>query len=466
MTAPRYGPPVSRQAARASGPGGGPPAARGAALGLSWVAVCIVGSGALVYGYLALIARELPAGEYADFGAFWSIALIIGFGAFLPIELELARLLSGRPAGSPLPTGTARAIGGLVLLSLVAVLATVPLLVPAVGGAGAVVALLAVCLVSGGQFLLRGLLLGSGRLHLHGTLLLVDAGLRVAAAAAVAVLLPGAGPAAFAWTLVAAIGLAHLPVLVVLLRARARSAAGTGPAAPPVGGADPDARPASAFLGAVGPLLIGTLSAQVLLNAAPVLVSGLATAADGAAADQFTATFTLVRLPLFVAVPLQSALVPLLTQLATSGEPGALRRFLLRVCAGIAGLALVGGLIGLTAGPALVELLFGDRYALPADRTALLAVGCGLHLGLLVVSQALLASGLHRHVAVVWCAGLVAGGIAFALVPDLVLRAATAFTLGSGVALVWGIAVLLRRSAPSTPPVPSTPDSEEGLRRA
>ena len=444
---------------------------RGAASSLSWVAVCIVGSGALVYGYLALIARGLPAGEYADFGAFWSIALIIGFGAFLPVELELARLLSGRPAGSRLPAGTARAVGGLVGLTLVVVLAAAPLLSPAVGGAGGVVALLAICLVSGGQFLLRGLLLGGNRLHLHGTLLLVDAGLRVTAAAAVLLLLPGAGPAAFAWTLVLAIGLAHLPVLTVLLRSRARSAGDAGPAPQPADGEDPAGRSARAFLAAVGTLLIGTLSAQVLLNAAPVVVSALATETGGAVADQFTATFTLVRLPLFVAVPLQSALVPVLTSLATSGATGALRRFLLRLCAGVAGVAVLGGVLGATVGPALVELLFGDRYALPAGSTALLAVGCGLHLGLLVVSQALLASGLHRQVAVVWCTGLAAGGLVLALVPDLVLRAAAGFTLGSGVALVWGLVVLLRRSAAPPRTVPTVPDPiaidpEEGLRRA
>src|SRR3954451_16310043 len=90
---------------------------RRVSLALSWVAVCIVVSGALVYGYLALIAHALSGGEYADFGAFWSIALIIGFGAFLPVELELARLLSSRPRGSRLPAGTLPAIGGLVGVS-------------------------------------------------------------------------------------------------------------------------------------------------------------------------------------------------------------------------------------------------------------------------------------------------------------------------------------------------------------
>lgn len=426
-----------------------------ASLALSWVAVCIVISGALVYGYLALIAHALSGGEYADFGAFWSIALIIGFGAFLPVELELARLLSSRPRGLRLPAGTLRATAALVVASLLVLLVTLPLLSPAVGGPGVVLALLAICLVSGGQFLVRGILLGNGRLHLHGSLLLLDASLRVGAAVAVVVLLPDAGPAAFAWTLVAAISLAHLPVLAVLARSRARTAPVL--AATPVPGPGP-------FLAAVGALLIGTLCAQVLLNAAPVLVSGLATEATGEIADQFTATFTLVRLPLFVAVPLQSALVPLLTQLSTTGTAGALRRFVLALSAGIAGLAVLGGVLGLTIGPPLVELLFGARYALPAGSTALLAVGSGLHLGLLVVSQTLLASGRHRQVAVGWATGLVVGGLAFALVPDLVLRAALGFTLGSAAALVFGVAVLLRRSAP--PVHRSTSAREEGLRRA
>ena len=419
--------------------------------------MCIVVSGALVYGYLALIAHALSGGEYADFGAYWSIALIIGFGAFLPVELELARLLSSRPPGSRLPTGTMRAIGGLVAGTLLVVLATLPLLLPALGGAGVVLALLAICVVSGGQFLLRGILLGSGRLHLHGSLLLLDAALRVGAAAAVVVLLPDAGPAAFAWTLVFAISLAHLPVLALLARSRSRSPR------PPSSGPDVAA---GAFFAAIGALLIGTLCAQVLLNAAPVLVSGLATEATGDLADQFTATFTLVRLPLFVAVPLQSALVPLLTRLSTDGAVGALRRFVLTLAAGIAGLAVLGGLLGLTIGPPLVELLFGERYALPAGPTALLAVGSGLYLGLLVVSQALLASGLHRQVAIGWAIGLGAAGLAFALVPDLVLRAALGFTVGSGVALVWGVVVLLRRPPGSTTPVRPESVAEEGLRRA
>jgi O-antigen/teichoic acid export membrane protein len=415
------------------------------------VAACIVAAGVLTYGYLALVAHALPTGRYGAFGAYWSIALIIGFGAFLPVELELARLLASRQGRAALPPGALATAAGLAGLSLTAVLAGLPLLLPAVGGFAVAVPLLALCVISGVQFVLRGLLLGTGRLRLHGSLLLLDAALRVAAAAVVAVAWPGAGPAAFAWTLVIAITVVHtggLAWLVVTRRVHRRDVA---PAA--------DAR---AFPAAVAPLLVGSLCAQVLLNAGPVLVSAAADAGSAALVDRYVATFTLVRLPLFVAVPLQSALVPALTRLSASADPGALRRFLLRLTAGIAALAALGGLLGAAIGPALVRLVFGARYALPGSDTALLASGSGLYLGLLVVSQTLLGARRHRQIALVWLTGLAAGVLVFALVDGLVLRAALFFTVGTAAALLAGLAVLLRPgvAAPSPDPL------REGARRA
>ena len=60
-----------------------------------------MGSGLLVNAYLAIIARTVSAAEYAYFGAFWSLALVAGFGMFLPIEQETARLMQvpDRPRG-------------------------------------------------------------------------------------------------------------------------------------------------------------------------------------------------------------------------------------------------------------------------------------------------------------------------------------------------------------------------------
>ncbi|MCZ2829752.1 hypothetical protein O2W14_12995 [Modestobacter sp. VKM Ac-2986] len=404
------------------------------------MAVCIILSGVATYAYLALVARALPVADYGWFGSYWSLALVVGFGAFLPVELELARLVQLRPPGARVPAGAPVALAGLALAGAVVLLLAASALVPALGGqVGFLVALLCVCAVSAGQFLLRGLLLGTGRLGLHGTVLLLDSGLRVLLAAGLTWVAPDAGATAYAWTLVAAMALAHLPLLGWLLLRRRR-------AVPVPVASEPGSRP---FLGAVGHLLIGTLCAQVLLNAAPVLVTGAAGAGEAVLAAQFVASYTLVRLPLFVAVPLQSALIPVLTHVQAEGDGARLRAAVVR---GLAALAAAGVLalgVGLWLGPPVVGLVFGDGYALPGGEIALLAVGSVAHLGLLVAGQALVAGARHRAVAVVWLSGLAAAAVVFVLVPDLVLRSGLAFTVGSTVALLAAAAVLLAARPPA-----------------
>jgi O-antigen/teichoic acid export membrane protein len=267
----------------------------------------------------------------------------------------------------------------------------------------------------------------------HGTVLLVDSGLRVLLAAALARTTPDAAGSSYAWTLVVAMGLAHLPLLAWLLLRRGRPAR------------DPDDAPAGTFVRAVGHLLIGSLCAQVLLNAAPVLITALAAPGEEVVAAQFVASYTLVRLPLFVAVPLQSAMIPVLVQLQAEGGGARLKGLLRRGLAAVLVLGVAAAAVGLWLGPWVVSLVFGDAYALPGGEIAVLAVGSVLHLGLLVAGQALVAAGRHRAVAAVWVAGLVAAALCFLLVPDLVLRAALAFTVGSGVALACAAVALLRR---------------------
>ncbi|MGY1604105.1 hypothetical protein [Geodermatophilus sp. SYSU D00815] len=400
---------------------------------LSWVALCLVLSGLLVYVYLAVIARALPTAEYGWFGAYWSLVLVVGFGAFLPVELELTRLVHLRPAGAPLPPGTASAVGGMTVLSLATVLAGWPLLSPALGGrTGLLAALVGVCLVSSAQFVLRGLLLGRGRVGAHGGVLLLDSALRVVGAVLVAVLVATPTASDFGWTLVAAIALAHLPLLVVLLvRARRHRA-------PVV--ETPGTR---LRLRAVGHLLLASLAAQALLNAAPVLVTHAADPDEATVAAAFVASFTLVRLPLFVAVPLQSTLLPALTEVRASTGRGAQRRITLRVAALVAAAAAVAALVAALAGGPLVSLLFGARYALPGGDLAVLAAGSVLYIGVLLVTQALVASARHRDSAVTWIVALISSAVVFAVVPDLAARAALAFAVGSGVGLLAGTAALL-----------------------
>lgn len=402
-------------------------------LSLGFVAACIAVSGLLVYAYLAVIARNSTPADYSYFGAFWSLALIVGFGAFLPVEQALARALQDPGGRRAALRSAATVAGGIATAQLVLLAAVSPLLWPAIGGRPAtLVALGALCPVSAAQFVVRGVLVGLGRLRRHGLVLLGDSALRVLLASGVA-LVGSPESATFAWTLVAAIALAHVPLLPGLARAVSAHDAG----APHDTGAR---HPLGA---AVAPLLLGALCAQLLLNGIPVLVSAVASGAEQGRAGQFLAAFTLARIPLFVLVPLQSAIIPALTALATAGPPAALARVLARTAAAILALGAAGVAVALVLGPELVQLVFGGQYRLPATDLALMVAGVGAHVGLLLVTQALIAGSLQRNVALSWLAALAVAGAVFAVVPDLLLRAELAFLAGSVTGWVVGNAQIL-----------------------
>jgi O-antigen/teichoic acid export membrane protein len=403
------------------------------------VGLGIVGSGVLVNVYLAIVARGLTAAEYARFGAFWSVALVVGFGVFLPIEQETARLQQtpGRP-GRILRSALLTAVG-MAGVQLLVLAAAAPLLAKAFGGSYVTVLALGVlCLVSAGQFVVRGALIGLDRMRHYALLTLGDAVLRVTLAGGVALLAAEPDSPEFAWTLVMAIALAHGPTLILLLRRKVRAGV-----VPPLGTGTVTAGKVAR---SVAPLLLGSLCAQLLLNGPPVLVPALAsTPAQATLAGQFVAAFTLTRIPLFLVVPLQTALLPTLTALLHAGDLAALRRVVGRLAAGVAVLAVLAVLLGLTVGPVLVKLIFGPQYELAGGHMALLALGVASYVGLVIVTQVLVAAARHRDVAWSWLAGVVAGVVLALVIPDLLLRAELAFLAGSGVAWLVSISVVLTR---------------------
>jgi O-antigen/teichoic acid export membrane protein len=401
------------------------------------VVVGIVASGLLINAYLAIVARSLTAAEYAYFGAFWSLAQVAGFGMFLSIEQETARLLQTPRR----PLGVLRAVLLTAATMAVALLAVValgwPLLSKAFGGQSVtVVAVGVLCLVSAGQFVVRGALIGMDRMGRHAAIMLLDSALRVGLAALVATLMTTPGSPEFAWTLVVAIGLAHAPQLLSLLRRRTRAATEPDPAA---GRLAP-----RAVWTAVAPLLMGSLCAQLLLNGPPVLVPVLAqNQMDVTRAGQFLAVFTLARIPLFLVVPLQTALLPIFTSILHAGDRTALVRVVRWLSLGLLALAAAALGLGFLIGPWLVGLIFGPAYVLPGSHVALLAVGVAAYIGLVLVTQVLVASVRHRLVAWSWLSGLLVAGVVLAVVPDLLLRAELAFLLGSAAGWLVGTGLVL-----------------------
>ncbi|MBW4720777.1 lipopolysaccharide biosynthesis protein [Saccharothrix obliqua] len=399
-------------------------------------------SGLLVNAYLAIVARNVSPAEYAHFGSFWSLALVVGFGVFLPVEQELARLLPGR-SDRRTPARSALAVAGVIgLVELAVVLAATPLLLDSFGGHGlTMAALAAMCLVSAGQFVVRGLLIGLNRMGTYGLVQVLDTALRVALALTVG-LFGVSDSAGFAWTLVIAVLLAHLPVAPLLLRRVRETPAVTTPPAEPV--------TTRRFAGAVAPLLLGSLCAQLLLNGLPVAVPLMAGPGEQDAAGHFLAAFLLARIPLFVAVPLQSVLLPSMAALADAGR-GRLVRALLRLAAGLAVLAACGVAVAWTFGPWLVRLVFGAAYVIEPGDLALIVLGVIAHLGLVITTQALVASALHPAVAWSWLCGIVVAGVAFAVVPGLLLRTELAFLLGSGAGWLFAMIYLVAHSRRPSP---------------
>lgn len=395
-----------------------------------------MGSGLLVNAYLAIIARNISAAEYAYFGAFWSLALVAGFGVFLPIEQETARLLQvpDRPRGllrAALLTALSPAA---VLVVLVAV--TAPWLAHAFGGhAVSVVAFAVLCLISAGQFVVRGALVGMDRMDRYALVMVLDTLFRVMFAAVVALLVDDPGSSTFAWTLVAAVGLAHAPQLYLLATRRVR----LGSTVPAMG---THTVTVGEVRRAVTPLLLGSLCAQLLLNGPPVLIPALASnEAEITRAGQFIAAFTLARVPLFLVVPLQTALLPILSGLLHSGDRAALRRVMLHITIGLAGLGVAALALGYFAGPPLVGLIFGQSYVLGGRDVALLAVGVAAYIALVLVTQVLVAAVRHRLVAWSWLSGVVVATVILFTVPDLLLAAELAFLAGS--ATGWLVGTLL-----------------------
>ncbi|WP_328303422.1 lipopolysaccharide biosynthesis protein [Actinomycetospora sp. NBC_00405] len=393
-------------------------------------------SGLIVNVYLAVVARALPPAEYATFGSFWALALVVGFGAFLPLEQELARRLplpGDRQALLRAASGAAAVLAGIALVVLVGAL---PIIWRSLDGdVSVLLALGALCVVSAGQFLVRGTLIGTDRLVRHAAVMVLDAVLRLGFAVGVFIV-GGADAAAFCWALVAAIVLAHLPQLPAAWR---RAVAWERPLSP---GARADRPSVRGLTRAAMPLLVGSVCAQLLLNGLPVLVVAEAGEANEAAAGVFVAAFTLAKAPLSMVVPLQSAVVPTLTRLIAADRRREVVVLLVKGVALLGAVAAIGVPLAFFVGPWVVSLVFGADYTIGGLDLAIILCGVLAHIGLVVVTQVHVARGRHRDVALSWTAGLLTAGVTFWLVPGVILSGEVAFGVGSAVGAVVSALIL------------------------
>lgn len=386
-----------------------------------------VGAGAAIAGvgsYVLLIvaARSLAPDDYGSFSTYWSIAVILGFGLYLPIEQETVRRIAPVPSepGSPRLLST---------VAVVAAAATGLLLVVLAGSAwwsidaGFLSASLLAAVAATGVayavlFPVRGVVSGRHRPAVYAGILSTEGALRIVLPLLLA--LAGAPVEAFALAVAAAALLSVVPAIPELLAVRSIALA-----------------PArfSGFAGAVAHLVVAALAAQALING-PVLLARAAAPDDPVLAGQVLALLSLARIPTFVYQAAQVLYLPRVAQRFAAGDIRGSSQIVLAT----AGLALViGAVVGVVlmlAGDTILAWLFGPAMVLHGIGRALLIAGSALFLVALVLSDAAVAIGRHRAVSTTWLVSVATGLVVFLLPIDATARVGASLFAGAAVAAV------------------------------
>lgn len=368
-------------------------------------------AGVLTYIYFALASHNLEPTAYGEVVVLWSAVFVTISVLHRPVEQLISRSVAvhrerGEPVGGVIRSAAAIQAGVAVAFVLASLALRGPLQDHLLSGSetlywiyvGAVLAFAA-------SFFARGFLAGEGRFGLLAGLLVSESLSRAAFALALAAGIAG-GRDAVAAAIVAApiFSLVVVPLALGRRAAAARLAPGGSPGGSQAGAAPANARALAhggAFAAAV---LVIMLSEQAFLNAGPLLLRAF----EGAAAAGFIFNvLMLARAPLLVFQGIAISLLPHLTRLRSRGDGEADAAFELSVGVTLRAVAAFTALMAAivaAAGPALMQIAFGERFAY--DRAGLLIVtaGMGFYLASTTLNQAALAQGQARRAAASWAA--------------------------------------------------------------
>ncbi|MDZ7675904.1 MAG: hypothetical protein U5K30_12655 [Acidimicrobiales bacterium] len=402
--------------------------------GVGPVTVGVLIAGGCTYGFLGVTARAIGPEEFNAVSALWALVFTAGPGLFLPLQQELGRSLAARVADSSGASDVFRhgllPVVFLVIGAIVATLLAGPLLVDHVlGGSWLLFLALEISIVSfATSFVARGLLSGLGQFVGFARVVAGEAAVRLVLAVVLAVAgVDDAGPYCLA------IALSPFVSVAALWSWRRPPSIPPGP---------PISRRSLAR--ALSYLLAGSLCAQGLANAGPIVVEIMAIDGQGAEAGRFLAALMIARLALYLFQAVQAALVPNLAAMAKSGhldEFKAAVRNLVRV---IGALTVVGSIGGAVLGPTVVEVMFGDGYPVGARTMAFLTGASMLYVLALAVSGALIALEGHRWNSGIWASALAAFAIGLLASDELFLRVEIAYLAGSAVAAALQLVVVVR----------------------
>ncbi len=383
------------------------------------------------YAVLYLAARNLDPTGFSVFGVFWGAFGLVTGAANGLLQEATREVRSSRHSG--LGTGPSThpmrvaAAAGVAAAALIA--GTAPLWAPHVFAEQRwlSVALLAVglagfCL----HATLLGMLAGTGNWTQYGSLMVTDAVIRVAVAAAAFVL--GWGLAGFLWATVAG-AVAWLLVLVVSVSAR--SAAGLRTAGSP-----------STFLNGAMHSIAAAGASAILVMGFPVLLK--ATSGElGAAGGVVILAVTLTRAPLLVPLTaMQGNLIAYFVDHRGARLKALRAPFFAVLAIGGIGVAAAGLL-----GPWLLRVAFGPEYQTGGALLAWLTAGAVSIALLTVTGAATVAAALQRAYAIGWIGATVAAAVVLSLPMALETKTVLALLCGPLAGIAVHLAALARADA-------------------
>ena len=382
------------------------------------------------YTVLYLAARDLEPAGFSVFGVFWgAFGLVTGAANGLLQEATrevratgYVEILSG-PRTRPMRVA---AMVGVVAAAAIAVSAPLWSAHVFVESQWLSVALLSVglagfCL----HATLLGMLAGVNRWTEYGSLMVTDAGMRVAVAAATFVV--GWGLVGYLWATVAG-AIAWLLLLLASPSTRAAARLLTP------GGTMTFLRGASHSIAAAG-------ASAILVMGFPVLLK--ATSGDlGATGGVVILAVTLTRAPLLVPLTaMQGNLIAHFVDQRTERL-----RALVQPALAVTGLGLLGVLLAGVFGPWLLREGFGAQYRADGELLAWLTAAAMAIALLTLTGAAAVAAALHRAYSLGWVSATVASALLLLLPVGLETRTVIALLCGPMVGIAVHLAALARMS--------------------
>lgn len=381
------------------------------------------------YAVLYLAARQLEPAGFSLFAVFWgAFGLVTGAAnGLLQEATREVRQTHSASAPSPPPAATTRPMSVAAGVGIVAALLVLGASPAWATHVFAEQRPLSVVLLAAGiagfcmHATLLGMLAGDGRWSLYGSLMVTDAVIRVAVAAAAFLL--GWGLAGFLWATVAG-ALAWL--LLLACSPTGRRVAGI-------------ATPGSVreFLSGAGHSITAAGASAILVMGFPVLLK--ATSGHlGATGGVVILAVTLTRAPLLVPLTaMQGNLIAYFVDHRSSEL-----RALLAPAALISALGGAGVLGAYLIGPWLLQAAFGPEYRASGALLAWLTVGA-LSVALLTITgAATVATALHRPYSLGWVAATATAALLLCLPLGLEARTIIALVCGPAVGIAVHVAAL------------------------